>query len=622
MPHEYEISRLLTQPLDDVLRKLYSAQFFSWLNSEILEPLLRTRADLLEGTVLFPTPSGKKNPRKDETIELLKAVLNEPRLRSAFHAHLPDPLKAVLKALTWYGSRSLAALEQLAGDPIADPNPEEHRRYYNPFILRPAYGFICMLRKDNEYSFYGSYQREITKKDIEAHLPDAIRKLFKSVIPPPPEYDLLPLDAPSPAATLRYSASSIMQELKAAAEFIEQGHVKYTKSEQLSRVCVRKFRQVIQGTEFFDPCSNGGYELLRTQMLLGFVSFAGCELRQSVLNATTADPLKRMLEKISPAFLDEEILVHVRHDRDFGSYDRRITSRLATFAASMPTGKWVSDANILSYFRFRDEMISVYAKLPYKLSFRVPRNYGSDHYGLTDNSLFTMISTPLLCGYAFLLASLGIAEIAYSEVNPSHASPFTSLNAVRLTPLGEFVLGKRKTFAIEVETGPKCKILLDTNRLLASCTNLDPLTELALKQFMERISDGRYRMTHKTLLGGCASRKALEERIALFRRVIAAAPPAIWEAFFTKTLNRIAPLQKESDLVIFKLDTDEEIRRLFSTDPVLRKHCLKVEDYRIAIRQQDIKTVVKHLEQAGCLCPPESLMAQTQKNHEPVKTCE
>jgi hypothetical protein len=614
MPHEYEISRLLAQPLDDVLRKLYSATFLSWLNSEILEPLISTHADLLDGTVAFPTPSGKKKPRKDETIDRLKAVLNEPRLRSAFHEHLPAPLKAVLKILTWHGSRSLAALEETAGEPIADPNPDERRRYYEPFILRPAYGFVCLLRKDNQYGFYGAFRREATKQDIESHLPDAIRKLFKSVIPPPPEYDLQPLDAPSPAAALRYTASSIMQDLKAAAEFIEQGHVKFTKNEQLSKVCVRKFREVTNGMEFFPLRGKTDAELLRTRMLLCAVASVGPALRQDLLAATSATPLKALFAKLPADFFEEALLYHLQASASYERlYNRHVGARLARFAADMPPGKWVAGSNMISYFRFRGEVPSIYARIPHNLRITCYSQYEHLDERASDETKFTCISIPLLRGYAFLLAALGMAEIAYSDFNERDPSPFAGLDAVRLTPLGEFVLGKRQTLEIEVEAKPKCQILLDSNRLLASCTNLDPLTEMALKQFMERITHDRYRMTHKSLLGGCASRKALEERIALFRRVIAVDPPAIWEQFFTKTLNRIAPLQKEGDLVVFKLDTDDEIRRLFSTDPVLRKHCLKVEGYRIAIRQQDIRAVARHLEQLGCLCPPESLTALAQK---------
>jgi hypothetical protein len=71
-----------------------------------------------------------------------------------------------------------------------------------------------------------------------------------------------------------------------------------------------------------------------------------------------------------------------------------------------------------------------------------------------------------------------------------------------------------------------------------------------------------YRMTPKSFLGGCGCREDIDERIQRFRRVVAAAPPAIWEDFFARTLARIAPLNPELDYVVLKVRADEEIRRL------------------------------------------------------------
>jgi hypothetical protein len=52
-----------------------------------------------------------------------------------------------------------------------------------------------------------------------------------------------------------------------------------------------------------------------------------------------------------------------------------------------------------------------------------------------------------------------------------------------------------------------------------------------------------------------------------------------------------------------KLSADEEIRRLFASDPVLREIVLKVEGLRIAVRGDDLKKLAKRLEQFGYLSP-------------------
>ncbi len=604
MYNEYEIREFLGMPLSDALPRLYSNSIICRIYQNFIAPLVERHPSLLAELAKTQLTGNKKTPKKNEKVELLKMILKDTELCTEFLALMPAPVNVAITRLAWHGACTLETLEALVGTPVADLNPEEGRRAYEPLLMREAFDLFFSMRRGGNMYYWG---RTFAKNDFNVHLPNALRKAFKKCIPPPPEYVLQPLDEP-PSGTMRYLADKAMGDMKAAAEFIEQGHAKYTRNEQISKVSVRKFQEVIKGTEFFKPGSVGDYDQLRTRMLLEIISFSGQAFRKTLCTSTSADPFKELPGKLSPVLLEAELLGHIRPGSLSTIYQPGVAARLAKVMSEMPFGKWVSARNILLYFKYRDELPSVYAEPAAKPHYSYGA-YGSTTPDEAFNQRFAMISEPLLKGFAFLLAALGMAEIAYmTPENQQPFMPFSGLEALRLTPLGEFVLGKRTNLDVEVGSVPRSEILLDSNRLMASCRNLDSMTELALKQFMDRITQSRFRMTHKSLLGGCSSRKALEDRIALFRRVIAAEPPPIWEQFFTQTLNRIAPLQRDGELLVFKLDTDEETRRLFSTDPVLRQHCLKVEGYRIAIRHQDIKTVCKQLEKAGCLCPPATLL--------------
>jgi hypothetical protein len=52
-----------------------------------------------------------------------------------------------------------------------------------------------------------------------------------------------------------------------------------------------------------------------------------------------------------------------------------------------------------------------------------------------------------------------------------------------------------------------------------------------------------------------------------------------------------------------RIDGDDEIRRIFASNPVLRQHSLKVEGLRIAVEHKDLKIISKRLEHFGYLCP-------------------
>lgn len=340
-----------------------------------------------------------------------------------------------------------------------------------------------------------------------------------------------------------------MADLRLVAEYIAQGHLKYTKSEQVAMPSLKILRQMTGGPEFFDAPADSDLALLRTRLLVGGTAFAGEKERE---NMRTYHALRETVPSL------------------FGQ----------------STGGLVANATLVE-------------------------DTWSRAVHVDGHNEFKLIGEPLLKGYAFLLAAFGLVEIAY--VSPTHdtyrrpkkdyLTPYDGLRFARLTPLGEYVFRQRKTY--EVAGGPptRSRIVLDEVRLLATGQNADPLTELALNQFLEKLAPGRYRMTPKSFLGGCGSRADIEERIRLFRRVVSSAPPAIWELFFERTLARIAPLNLEPEYIVLKVSADEEIRRLFASDPVLREIVLKVEGLRIAVRQSDLKKLAKRLEHFGYLSP-------------------
>ena len=83
----------------------------------------------------------------------------------------------------------------------------------------------------------------------------------------------------------------------------------------------------------------------------------------------------------------------------------------------------------------------------------------------------------------------------------------------RTRELGAFVFGRRNTFEVAGGSPTRAAIELDEARRSAICRNADKLTELALGQFMGKLAPGRYRTTPESLLGGCASRDDIKERI-------------------------------------------------------------------------------------------------------------
>jgi hypothetical protein len=614
----YELQKYLSASLEDVLRKLYPAPLFKWLYEVTMRHLVETYPAAFPRPALERQAQADRTPHKPYLVELLLAILQNGTIGREFFGRLPPATRAALEVLTWEKYLNLAALEKAVGQPIVEVNPDTKRIVYEPFLLPAEHGFLFLLQNRKDPWDYFNRSGKPKKEDYLLLLPGAVRRAFKAFIPPPAGFALLPLDSPAEAIPNRYSCvDQIIFDLRLIAEYIAQGHLEYTKAKRLTVPSLKTLRQMTRGLEFFDETGDVDLARLRTGLVVGGLASAGAKERENLLaTAASAESVGALCRKVlnSGAFLHEELLSHLANRQNhWCQHNAQAVKGLAAFFGKLPAGKWVSWENLRTYHTLREIVPTIFESDSCRMHTNVTQHgslYSSPVW-VDDSNRFELISEPLLKGYAFLLAALGMAEIAYGLphhpiyrcARKEYLSPFDGLRFVRLTPLGEFVFNLRSTCEIADAPQDKVTVHLDEVRLLAVCRNADKLTELALGQFMEPLAPGRYRMTPKSLLVGCKSREDIQKRILLFRRVVTATPPANWEGFFAQILARVAPLNPEPDYVVLKLSADEEIRRLIATDPVLQEIVLKVEGMRIAVRRDDLKKLAKRLEQFGYLSP-------------------
>lgn len=609
-------------PIEAVLLKLYTATFLKWLYEVALKDLALEHPDALPQLSASQRHGKARTPVKPYLIELTLAVLANEDLTRSMLDRLPKSVGKALAVLTWRGATPLDELELAAESAIADLNPEIRRWSYEPFLVRQEFGFIVFSKKDTySYSYRMRLDDPPAKKDLLGELPQAIRNVFKKVFPPPDEYHLIPLDEIRDAI-FHYSRTAFaVRDMNLVAEYIQQGHLQYTKSEKIAKGSVKAIQTVTQGAEFYEAPEDKDLEMLRARLILSALASVGNDVREHLLASSTADPARDLLNRLAdqPAFFVESLQSYLGNHTWLGnSLDLKGVKSLISFFSKLPDGKWVSIENIRQYHLLRESVPTLIHRHPYlELKVEKTDRWNSRAYLRGDN-YFELVSEPLLKGFAFFLASLGLAEIAYNLPTnkcyhlrrKGYLTPFDGLVGIRLTPLGDFALGKRETYDIENDALARTIVTLDPARLLATCDGLDPLTELSLKQFMETLAPGCFRMTHDTLLGGCSSRKGLEARIELFRRVVSKTPPPVWERFFESALSRIEPLTPEPKWAVLKIGGDDNLRRLFTTDPILREHSLKVEGLRIAVLLDDMKKVAKRLEHFGYLCPVSSMRSK------------
>lgn len=207
-----------------------------------------------------------------------------------------------------------------------------------------------------------------------------------------------------------------------------------------------------------------------------------------------------------------------------------------------------------------------------------------------------------LQSFGFILASLGMAEIALNTSLPPTRGLFSPLEYLRLTPLGCYALGVTKDYeapAIQQEA----YFELDPERLIIrSLQDPNPYEQL-LRDTAMPISRGRFQTSALSFLTNCHSRDDVEGKINIFKQFIANELPPLWEQFFQTLLQHCHPLFE--DIISYRHYTlkpdNYDLIHLITTDPVLRQIVIRAEGYRILVKYEDIRKFETQLKKHGYL---------------------
>ena len=217
--------------------------------------------------------------------------------------------------------------------------------------------------------------------------------------------------------------------------------------------------------------------------------------------------------------------------------------------------------------------------------------------------------------FAFLMASIGVAEIAINEgasdatalefagrLARPDLSPFDSLEYVRLTPLGRYVLGVTDDYEAP-EQEHIAYFQLDPDRLIIrSLVEPNPYAQL-LKDTSISISKNRFETSALSFLANCHTKADVEGKIKIFRQFISDELPPLWQQFFKALLQHCHPLKEDkTSYKRYTLDPENrDLIQLVTTDPVLRQLVIRAEGYRIMVKNDDLKKFETQLKKHGYL---------------------
>jgi len=559
-----------------------------------------------------PPYSQKPSPSKSELMACLVPFFEHGELFRKMRAALPDPLPAVVDKIIWEGGQSHESLEKTFNTKVAYTNLELETSYPNPVTeLNPLF---CLFRDDYTSRSYSYWYSDRNFKNQTSYLhflyfPQPLNARLKKFIPAPFGYDLVPVPLPeNPNVPVYTEHNSLFSELPVALSYLQQGKLTVSESGLLNVASVSKMRKYCGIKEFYPDNSDKYASSIRTRFIAEMLLALN---RQGY--TTYDDPVAfirqgfHLYEKSQLSSV--AVLFHLKGLNKVDT-NPEVNPSLFALLPRLPLGQWVTQDNLLKYALYRElplELVRDYA------AYNNVYFESEGAYGKTKNYLYrvyyrSLLTEPLLRGTLYLFATFGLVDIAYgSPANPeaekfkkTSISVFDGLQAVRLTSLGAYVCGVTQTYEAPVTQDEQ--IILDEQHLFISYTGTNQPLLTILEKIARRAGEHLFKVDYETLLGDCNTSLEVTAKLNMFKQLLSANPPPLWQNFFATVQERNVPLPAlNADYQLFQLPQNKELVRLVASDAFLKKHIIKAEMYHVIIPRTSISKVKNYLKKFGFL---------------------
>ena len=392
------------------------------------------------------------------------------------------------------------------------------------------------------------------------------------------------------------------------------------KKKGISAADIKRADKKMALTEFFPDDSNEYRQFMRANYYLGWLATnehmkSAYKAKKIMSYADTLLDLFKNFDKMNsylPAMLYPHIKGLRQNQTEWGKHDT-LCKQMMNWMKEHPD-KWVSIKDIYMRIVQKDseDASSIYTAMVYNPNYEQNTADMTNLYsmkGIAADSYTREFGVNGLKAFAFILASLGMAEIALTakgnvttETDDEVTSPFDDVCYIRLTPLGRYALGTCKEYEPPV-INQEAYFELDPERLIIrSLQDPNPYEQL-LRDTAEPISRGRYQTSALSFLTNCRSRNDVEGKISIFKQFIANELPPLWQQFFQSILQHCNPLQE--DKISYRHYTiqpdNRDLIKLITTDPVLQQIAIRAEGYRIMVKLEDLRKFETQLKKHGYL---------------------
>jgi hypothetical protein len=581
---------------EEIISELYTFTAFKKIFTSILVPLF-VRLNLIDK---FVNPLHKLKKQNFTTIFTYFILDNE--LFNAMYETYSDEMKKIFESLVWEGgSYEISEIEKRLNTKIIT-KPRGGFYYEKDFVK--ADFLLFQVHVDSHYYsndpqgtiFFNDELRTIFKK----HLPMPEAAILKSLEKIPDEY-------------ITYcDENRFVDQVDIFKEYIRQGNIQLSKSTgKIHKTSIKKWNNYFNIQEFYSVEDNS-LTYLYSHLVIDFLF----KITPKNINLNNLKNIKKLfIDYFKSQNLKNynfiPLLTHLRSNYYYNNtFDKDVRNSFFIILNKISAFRWISIDNLLMNINCCSENYNLSYKREFEYSYylNIPSS-GYSSYGknwVTKDMYNDVLLTPLVKGMFFLLASLGLVNIAFElPSNKKHQlrdrnylTAFDGLKYVQLTDFGKYVIGISDSYDFQKEE-KATKILLDEKRLIVTIDGPGRLERMVLHRLGEQIGENYFKLSFHSFLNDYSSENDIKNKISIFKEKISAKLPLVWENFFKEVEAKINPLNYKENLHVFKINPSKELISLIARDELLKKYILKVEDYHIAIKGYNLGKVKKRLREFG-----------------------
>lgn len=561
------------------LFRLYKTYLLDW----IAEGYIGKELDVFSISMIGPTTE------KETFLSLLEEVYCSETIFQKIFSTLDKEVQEIFETLAW-GERYYLCVE----------TKEKYYSEENRFLkeLSGKYSFFRLAKDAKNRDYFElhydilRYIRQFMKKPKEIHL-QAVHS---------PKY-----------MKKENNEEEILENLTKYFEFYEQGGIALSSSGKILKESKLNMKKYCNISEYYIDAKDLDYLKTETISLFFFLLkdeykrldyFQANNIKTIVQDLLSTELVKE--EKYAYCSLFLNFLKGVKNIWQHSENLKECFQSILEVLEELESGMLVSVDNIIKSILFQDkfyELIDIQDVKDYiyinEANYERTRITNYDRYR-------DYIVIPFIKSFFFLLGTLGIFELYYNMpdedsylyLKNGYLSKYDGLQYIRLTKLGEYVLGKRESYEFKKVT-EESEILLDEEHLIITLLGDAPTKTMFLERIGQKIASNKYKVTKESFLRNLEENSSLQERIEEFHSKIPNPKPQIWIDFLDELALKSRAIIWKPEYRVLKLKEDKELISIVSKDKRFQEFILRGEDYHIFVKEENMGALSKLFKEYG-----------------------